>query len=167
MVQVAAHALNRCEKLNLLSIGYNADLSPSAMRLYHRFVDQPDSCFWSSERLAASIRRCIRTVERALAELRTAGVLKTVRRRRRTMIKALVPEKIIDLSREGTAAAKRACAAVVALLRRGKSLTRQDRRPISILDIKKVDESTPWRVQGAPTPSLLRLMAQLDDPKRR
>lgn len=164
---IAAPSLNRCEKLSLLSMLYEADLSPSATRLLHRFIDRPASLLWSSERLAKSIHRSVRTVERSLAELRSLGIVSTFRRRRQTLVKGVCPDRIYALARAGKDAAKAACAAAISMLRRGNFLTRQDRRPMSIMDMKRADESAPWRVPGPASPSLLRLMGMLTGEKRR
>lgn len=154
---IAVTSLNRCEKLDLSSVCYEADFTPSAAKLLHRFIDRPASLLWSSERLAKSIQRSVRTVERALAELVGLGIIETVRRRRQTLVKRLVPHRIVAVKKAGVDAAKRACAVSMSLLARGKSLTRQVGRPISILDFKKADEGA-WRVQAAPSASLLAAM---------
>ena len=164
---IAAPSLNRCEKLSLLSIGYKSDLPPSAARLLHLFIDNAASLLWSSERLAKAIRRSLSTVERSLAELRSLGIISTVRRRRQTCIKVLCVERIRALGEQGVAAAKAACAAAIALVRQGKSLIPHFRRPISISDIKQADEKTPWRLERPPSASLLRLMGMLTGEKRR
>lgn len=153
--------LNQCDKLNLISVVYDADLGPSTQKLLHRFIDRPASLLWSSERLAKSIARSVRTVERSLAELRSLGILSTVRRRRQTLLKVLSPDRVVAVGRAGVEAARKACEAAMALLGQGKFFTRQVRRPISIDDIKRVDERAPWRVQGPPSASLRRLAAML------
>lgn len=158
--------VNRCEKLNLLSVAYKSDLPPSAVKLLHLFIDNAASLLWSSERLAKAIRRSLSTVERSLAELRSLGIISTVRRRRQTLIKVLCPGRIYALGRAGVEAAKAACAAAIAMVRQGKFLTRHQSRPVSISDIKLVDEGAPWRVQGPPSPSLRRLMGMQTGEKR-
>lgn len=163
----AATPLNSCEKLNYMSVLYEADFSPSTRTLLHRFLDRPASLLWSSERLAKSIHRSVRTVERSLAELRSLGIITTVRRQRQTVVKVLQLDRLKAVLRHGVETAKSACAASIALLRRGNSLTRQVRRVISILDIRTPDETTPWRVQASPSASLLRSLAMMTGEKRR
>lgn len=164
---VAATGLNQCEKLNYLSALYEADLSPSTRTLLHRFLDRPASLLWSSERLAKSIHRSARTVERSLAELRGLGIITTVRRQRQTLVKVLQLDRLKAVLRHGVETAKRACAASLTLLRRGISLTRQVRPAISIDILKQADEGTPWRVQAAPSASLLRALGMTTGEKRR
>lgn len=158
--------LNQCEKLNLLSIGYEADLPARAVRLLHRFIDRPASLLWSSERLAKSLFCSVRTIERTLAELKELGIVSIVRRRRSTMVKILNLDRIRALAYVGRDAAKAACAAAKSLLERGKSLTRQVWRPISLLDSKKADENAPWKVQS-PAPDYLRRFMGLPTGERR
>jgi hypothetical protein len=163
----AAPVLNQCEKLNLLSIVYDAELSVSSIRLLSRFIDRPASLLWSSERLAKSIQRSVRTVERSIAELRALGILETVRRGIFTLLKVLRPERIVALGKAGAAAAKEACATAKSLIVRVNPFTRQSRRPISSLDIKKGDENAPWKVQGPAPDYLLRYMGLPTGEKRR
>ena len=150
--------LNQCEKLNLLSISYEADLPARAIKLLHRFIDRPASLLWSSERLAKSLHCSVRTIERTLRELKELGIVSIVRRRRQTVVKILNPHRIKALAYVGCEAAKAACAAAKSLLERGKSLTRQVWRPMSILVDKKADEGASWRVQKPASAALLRYM---------
>ncbi len=159
--------LNQCEKLNLLSISYEADLPTRAVRLLHRFVDRPASLLWSSERLAKSMHCSVRTIERTLSELKQLGIISIVRRRRQTLVKILNHDRIRALAHVGCEAAKAACAAAKSLLERGKSLTRQGWRPISILDSKKADENAPWRVQGPASDAQRRFMGLPTGERRR
>lgn len=130
-----ARALCTSEKLNLISCGYKAELSPSATKLLHLMIDMTGAVMWSSERLAKSIKRSVRTVERAIAELRAVGALRTVRRRRQTLVKVLDRAAIHRMGMIGAAASRKACEAAVSLLRSG--LTRHSWRPISKIDISR------------------------------
>lgn len=163
----AASAICTREKLNLVSIGYRADLSLSATRVLHLMIDITGATLWSSERLAKAIKRSVRTVERALAELRSLGVLKTVRRRRQTLVKSLCPEKIHALGMAGAAASRKACEAAVSMLKSG--LTRQSWRPISKLEINRGlihVASIAKSEKSDATASLLRAMGMLPRPRR-
>jgi DNA-binding transcriptional regulator YhcF (GntR family) len=158
--------LNRCDKLDLLSVLYDADLGPSTKVLLHRFIDRPASLLWSSERLAKSIRRSLATVERCLRELKELGIISTVRRRRQTVVKMLDVQRIRALAYSGVSAAKRACQTAMSLLKRGNFLTPQVRRPISIIDIRGQEEA-PWKVQQPASAALLRFMGLPTGEKRR
>lgn len=160
---IDAPTLNRCEKLRLLGLLYTVDLSPSTRTILHRLIDQPGACFWSSARLAISIRRSLRTVDAALAELKQLGIITVIRRRRGTMVKVLNLSRVEALFRGGVAAAKKAAEVAKALLGRGKFLTRNNLRPISILDIRKGVEADR---RGA-TPYLLKALGLPVPPGRR
>ena len=71
-MQIASD-LSKAEKLNLIRIVYASELSPSAMKVAHIWIDLPQSRLWSDARLAIVIRRSISTVERVKAELRKLG----------------------------------------------------------------------------------------------
>lgn len=162
-----AMILNRCEKLQLLTVIYDADLGPTTKVLLHRFVDMPASLLWSSERLAKSCRRSLATVERCLRELKELGIISTVRRRRQTLVKILDVQRIRALAYEGVSAAKKACAVAMSLLKRGNFLTPQVRGPMSIIGYKRADEGASWRVQGSPSSSLLRALGMRTGETRR
>lgn len=160
---IDAPPLNRCEKLRLLSLLYTVDLSPSTMKLLHRFIDMPASLLWSSARLAISIRRSLRTVDAAMAELKGLGIITVTRRRRGTMVKVLNLSRVEALLRGGVAAAKKAAEVAKSLLGRSKFLIRNNLRPISILDIRKGVEADR---RGA-TPYLLKALGLPVPPGRR
>lgn len=166
-MDIAVPGLNQCEKLNLLRIVYDAELSVSTIRLLSRFIDQPNSLLWSSRRLAQSIQRSVRTVERSIAELRELGIIETARRGIYTMSKTIRPERIVALGKAGAAASKKASAVAKSLLAKGKFFTRQVCQRISILEDKIADEDAVWRVQGAPTPSLLASLGLRTGKRRR
>lgn len=130
----AAPPLNQCEKLNLISAAYNADMPRSATRLLHLLIDKPGALLWSTDRLAKAIKRSVRTVERAIADLRAYGAIKTVRRGPKQTLQKVLQHKAIDmLGRIGAAASRKACETLKAVSWR--VLPDRFRPRISIKDI--------------------------------
>lgn len=127
------------EKLNLISAAYKADMPRTATRLFHLMIDNPDATMWSTDRLAKAIKRCVRTVERALAALRSFGVLRTVRRgRKQTLVKVLVLSAILTLGKIGAAASKKACETRAKVSWR--VLPDRWRQPVSSVCFKKAEQ---------------------------
>lgn len=159
--------LNRSEKLNLVSISYQADLPGRAARLLHRFIDSPEALLWSSLRLASSLHCSVSTIERALRELKELGIISVVRRRRSSLVKVLNPDRIKALAYVGREAAKAAYEAAKQLVWKAKILSRQIQRLHAHISKKEADEGAAWRVPGRATPSLLRSLGLRTGERRR
>jgi DNA-binding transcriptional regulator YhcF (GntR family) len=159
--------LNSAQKLNLLSISYQADLPGRAARLLHRFIDRPDSLLWSSLRLANSLHCSVSTIERALRELKELGIISVVRRRRSSLVKVLNPDRIKALAYVGREAAKAAYEAAKLLVWKAKSLSRQIQRLHVHFSKTVADEEAPWRVQGPAKDYHRRFMGLPTGEKRR
>lgn len=153
-------------KLRLLEAARRLRLRRSTGRVLEELVDNPRSAYWSNDRMAASLMFSVRTVELALAELRAHGFLRMQYRRKMTAIKRICVDAVLLAVAHGVEAAKRACEAAKSLIRKRI----QDPQRISAYIhscFKNGDESASWRVQGAPSPSLLRSLGLLGDPSRR
>ena len=101
-------------KLELFSLCHNADanlksLSPRARQLLAKLIDTEAARHWSVERIAAAIGKNVRTIYRAISELKATGVLTVTRRRHATGMKFLNVEAARTILKNGAEAAKEHC----------------------------------------------------------
>lgn len=147
---------NTAEKLQLLELV--ATVRPNgkrwgaaSARLVHLLVNKPASRLWSSARLAIALGYGLRTIDRALAELRQAGVVECVRRRRGTMEKRICLAAALDGLRRGTAWA-------IATATKAIRNRRMFDPPSLAVSEHLGSSSAPWRTAGPASPALLRLL---------
>jgi biotin operon repressor len=82
---------------------------PSADKVGRLLVKVPNAIYWSVERFAETLNCDRRTIVRAFAELKDAGFLKLVRRRRGTTIKVICMDAIRDGAANAITRAIKAC----------------------------------------------------------
>lgn len=153
-------------KLALLKALRTVDLTPTAKDILSFFIDEADSRKWSTERLSHAVRKHPRTVDLALAELRAAGFIQSVYRRRQTSVKVLLVDAILAAVKRGVLSAKAKASAAISLLRRGFQASQRISANIHLGRLR--DEiGGSWRVQTAPSASLLTSLGMQAGERRR
>lgn len=127
---IEARPLIAAEKLELLGLLYRRlpkgeRLKPSTKALLYCFADCCSSRHWSVKRIAETLGYSARTIVRAMAELRSAGIIFSVRKRRQTSERFLCLEKARELTALAVVSIKAKCAAALARLRSGLEETRK------------------------------------------
>lgn len=144
-------------KLALMKASRVVKMTPTAKAVLHFFIDEASSRAWSLLRLAHAVGRSPRAVDAAIAQLKELGFIATVHRRRATALRVVNVDAILAAVKGGVERAKQASAAAISMIRRGVQASRISASNIHS-HLEKVLENTPWRSQGAPTPSLLRAL---------
>lgn len=152
-------------KLSLLKALRVIDLTPTAKDLFSFFVDEVASRNWSTERLALAVRKHPRTVDGALAELRAAGFITVLYRRRQTSVKVVCVDAVLNAVKHGVEAAKAKARAAIALLRNGFQASQRISANIHLGRLKD-ETGGSWRAQAAPSASLLASLGMRTGPKR-
>jgi DNA-binding transcriptional ArsR family regulator len=153
-------------KLALLKALRSVSLTPTAKDILSFFIDEAASRQWSTERLALAVRKHPRTVDMALSELRSAGFIQSVYRRRKTSVKVLCADAILAAVKHGVQVAKMKAAAAISLLRRGIQASQRISANVHLGKLK--DEiGGSWRVQASPSASLLASLGMQTGNKRR
>lgn len=153
-------------KLALLKALRTVSLTPTAKDVLSFFIDEVASRQWSTERLALAVRKHPRTVDLALAELRAAGFIQSVYRRRRTALKVLVVGAILQAVKDGVRTAKVKATAAISLIRQGFQASQRISSNFH-LGLLKDETNAPWRVQSRPSAALLRALGMQTGEKRR
>lgn len=158
-------------KLRVLESIRRLRLRNSTGRVLEELFDNPHALDWSNDRLAASLRISVRTVEAALAQLRSYGfVSMEYRRRPLTAIKRVCVEAVLKAVSHGVEAAKRACEAAKSLSAKVGFKIRSGFGRISSFDIKKGLQrvaQVPKTEKSDASSYLLRSKLVLADPSRR
>jgi hypothetical protein len=153
-------------KLALLKALRTVSLTPTAKDVLSFFIDEVASREWSTERLALAVRKHPRTVDLALAELRAAGFIQSLYRRRRTSVKVLAIDAILEAVKHGVRSAKVKAAAAISLIRQGFQASQRISANVH-LGLLKDETNAPWRVQAPPSTALLRALGmQTGKPRR-
>lgn len=162
---IEARPLVAAEKLELLQLLYrrlpNGDrLKRSTNALLHLFADCCSSRHWSVKRIAETLGYSPRTIVRAMAELRSAGVVFSVRKRRQTAERFICLEKARELTALAVVSIKETCAAAVARLRAGLEETRRSssNHRFRKLGVTEAVSHLKTALVSDLTPSLRRLM---------
>lgn len=153
-------------KLALLKALRTVSLTPTAKDILSYFIDETASRLWSTERLALAVRKHPRTVDLALAELRSAGFVATVYRRRKPSQKVLQVEAILEAVKHGVQVAREKAFAAIALLRKGFQASQRISANIQ-LGLLRGRNSSPWDQPAAPSAALLRALGMQTGEKRR
>lgn len=122
-------ALCAAQKFQLLELLYmrkpNGErVRPGTKAVLWLLADCRAALHWSNARIAEHLGYSLRTVARAMVELREAGILSSFRRRRETARKYLDVAKAVDLVSTARRIAKRNCAIALAAIRRGLEVPR-------------------------------------------
>lgn len=122
-------ALCAAQKFQLLEMLYmrkpNGErVRPGTKAVLWLLADCRAALHWSNARIAEHIGYSLRTVARAMVELREAGILTSFRKRRETAQKYLDVSKAVDLVSTARRIAAQNCAIAVAAIRRGLEVPR-------------------------------------------
>lgn len=152
-------------KLSLMKALRVMKLTSTAKDVLSFFIDEVASRSWSTDRLALAVRKHPRTVDRALAELRAAGFITVLYRRRRTSVKVLCVGAILEAVKHGVEVAKQKASAAISLLRKGFQASARVSANVHLGRLKD-DTGGFWRVQAAPSASLLASLGMRTGPRR-
>lgn len=122
-------ALCHQQKFQLLEILYmrlpNGErVRPGTKAVLYLLADCRQSLHWSNARIAEHLGYSLRTICRAMVELRETGILSSFRKRRETAQKYLNVSKAVDLVGTARRIAKQNCAIALAAIRRGLEVPR-------------------------------------------
>lgn len=126
---IEPQALCAAQKFQLLEMLYmrkpNGErIRPGTKAVLWLLADCRAALHWSNARIAEHLGYSLRTVARAMVELREAGILSSFRKRRETAQKYLNVSKAVDLVSTARQIAKRNCAIALAAIRRGLEVPR-------------------------------------------
>lgn len=169
-MDIALPILNQCTKLRLMKVLRSVDMMPTSRMVLEFLIDEPGAAYWARTRFAAACRRQPRTIDLAFAELKRLGFIDVRYRRRKSCVKVLAVDAIMAAIDRATAIAKAVAKAAKAVWN-AKSWARANKLRSHIsTDYPFIEdkggESAAWRVQGAPTSSLLRAMGLLTGSRR-
>lgn len=121
---IEARPLVAAEKFELLELLYRrlpcgSRIKPSTKALIYLFADCQRALHWSNARIAETLGYSMRTIARAMTELRSLGIISSVRKRRQTSQRYLWLEKAREIRSTAVGLIKQNCAIAVALYRRG------------------------------------------------
>jgi hypothetical protein len=165
-MNIAVPVLDRCTKLALMRAARTIDMTPTASRVLQFLIDEPGAAYWSLKRLAHAVRRQPRTVDFAIAELKSLGFITVLYRRRMTGAKVVLVDAVLTAVSRASALAKAAAVAAKSLFLRMRQASHKIERSISnvrLLGSKTED----WREQRPPSAALLRSMGLPVPPGRR
>lgn len=125
-------ALIAAEKLELLELLYRrlpcgGRVKPGTKALLLLLADCRSALHWSNARIAETLGYSVRTISRAMVELRSLGILHTVRRRRQTSERSLDLSAAHALMSQSVESIKRICKTAVAALRGNLEVTQRAR----------------------------------------
>lgn len=165
-MNIAIPVLDRCTKQALFRALRTVKMTFTARMVLEFLFDDETAHAWSLRRFAFAVDRQPRTVDAAIAELKRLGFLTVHYRRRGTAIKVIDVDAILQATNRAVAIAKASAKAAISLFRRTVQASLKSATSIH-LDINRGAEDAKWRVQEAPTASLLRSLGMRVSPKRR
>lgn len=166
-------ALCAAQKFQLLEILHTRKpngerVRPGTKAVLYLLADCRAALHWSNARIAEKIGYSLRTVARAMAELREAGILTSFRKRRETSWRYLHVSKAVELMSLANQFIKEKCAAAYAAIRCGQEVPRMARSNHWYeIRLKKVGSDAPRLVQAPAksdlSPDLERALARLGE----
>lgn len=125
-------ALCAAQKFQLLEILHTRlpngrRVKPGTLAVLWLLADCRTALHWSNARIGEKLGYSLRTVARAMAELRSAGILTSFRKRRETSRRYLHVSKAVELVTMANQFIKEKCAAAYAAVRSGLEVPRTAR----------------------------------------
>ena len=118
MTTVTIPVLDRCTKLNLFRAMRTVEMTPTASRVLQFLIDDATAPMWSLRRLAIAVGRSPRSVDAAIAELKSLGFIDVIYRRRATSLKVLRVDAILNAVSRAVCIAQQAARAAISMFRR-------------------------------------------------
>jgi hypothetical protein len=158
---IEARPLVHAEKFELLELLYRRlpngkRLKPSTKALCYLLADCSAALRWSNARIAETLGYSLRSVIRAMHELRSLGIISSVRKRREPSQKYIWMSKAREIGSNAVRLIKQKCAIAARFpVEAKKCHGRESSNHVCLEDLPIGAKSA---IVGGPSPQLLRLM---------